>query len=170
MSSNTAFLVGFMGSGKSSILNILKLNTEIHTIDLDDIVLKESRDDLESIEQLFEKHGEEYFRDCEVKAFQKIYQNPNTVVSLGGGSMISSPIKSEVLKSEHTFYLKNEFENLWKNIEDSKRPLVSSGKDNVMKIYLERLDTYKHCKNTIDMTIHSLQEASEIIINRLGWI
>ena len=170
MSSNTAFLVGFMGSGKSSILNILKLNTEIHTIDLDDIVLKESKDDLESIEQLFEKHGEEYFRDCEVKAFQKIYQNPNTVISLGGGSMISSPIKSEVLKSEHTFYLKNEFENLWKNIEDSKRPLVSSGKDYVMKIYLERLDTYKHCKNTIDMTIHSLQEASEIIINRLGWI
>ena len=119
---------------------------------------------------MFEKHGEEYFRDCEVKAFQKIYQNPNTMISLGGGSMISSPIKSEVLKSEHTFYLKNEFENLWKNIEDSKRPLVSSGKDNVMKIYLERLDTYKHCKNTIDMSKHSLQEASEIIINRLGWI
>ena len=123
MSSNTAFLVGFMGSGKSSILNILKLNTEIHTIDLDDIVLKESKDDLESIEQLFEKHGEEYFRDCEVKAFEKIYQNSNTVVSLGGGSMISSPIKSAVLKSEHTFYLKNEFENLWKNIKDSKTDL-----------------------------------------------
>ena len=170
MSSNTAFLVGFMGSGKSSILNILKLNTEIHTIDLDDIVLSESKDDLESIEQLFEKHGEEYFRDCEVKAFQKIYQNPNTVVSLGGGSMISKPIKSAVLKSEHTFYLKNEFENLWENIKDSKRPLVSTGKDNVMKIYLERLHTYKHCKNTIDMSKHSLQEASEIIINRLGWV
>ena len=129
MSSNTAFLVGFMGSGKSSILNILKLNTEIHTIDLDDFVLSESKDDLESIEQLFEKHGEEYFRDCEVKAFQKIYQNPNTVVSLGGGSMISSPIKSAVLKSERAFYLKNEFENLWKNIKDSKRPLVTTGKD-----------------------------------------
>ena len=170
MSSNTAFLVGFMGSGKSSILNILKLNTEIHTIDLDDIVLKESKDDLESIEQLFEKHGEEYFRDCEVKAFQKIYQNPNTVISLGGGSMISSPIKTEVLKSEHTFYLKNEFENLWKNIKDSKRPLLSNGKDNVMNIYLERLHTYKHCKNTIDMSKHSLQQASEIIINRLGWV
>ncbi len=169
MSSNTAFLVGFMGSGKSSILNILKLNTEIHTIDLDDIVLKESKDDLESIEQLFEKHGEEYFRDCEVKAFQKIYQNPNTVISLGGGSMISSPIKSAVLKSEHAFYLKNEFENLWKNIKDSKRPLLSNGKDNVMNIYLERLHTYKHCKNTIDMSKHSLQQASEIIINRLGW-
>lgn len=170
MSSNTAFLVGFMGSGKSSILNILKLNTEIQTIDLDDIVLSESNDDLESIEQLFEKHGEEYFRDCEVKAFQKIYQNPNTVVSLGGGSMISSPIKSAVLKSEHAFYLKNEFENLWKNIKDSKRPLLSNGKDNVMKIYLDRLHTYKHCKNTIDMSKHSLQEASEIIIKRLGWV
>ena len=44
MSNNTAFLVGFMGSGKSSILDILKLNTEINTIDLDDIVLEESED------------------------------------------------------------------------------------------------------------------------------
>ena len=77
MSNKTAFLAGFMGSGKSSVLNILKLNTEIHTFDLDDIVLSESKDDIESIEQLFEKHGEEYFRDCELKAFQKIYQNPN---------------------------------------------------------------------------------------------
>jgi shikimate kinase len=84
--------------------------------------------------------------------------------------MISSPIKSEVLKSECAFYLKNEFENLWKNIKDSKRPLLSNGKDNVMNIYLERLHTYKHCKNTIDMSKHSLQQASEIIINRLGWV
>ena len=98
MSNKTAFLAGFMGSGKSSVLNILKLNTEIHTFDLDDIVLSESKDDIESIEQLFEKYGEEYFRDCELKAFQKIYQNSNTVVSLGGGSMISKPIKSAVLK------------------------------------------------------------------------
>ena len=78
--------------------------------------------------------------------------------------------KSAVLKSERAFYLKNEFENLWKNIKDSKRPLVSTGKDNVMKIYLDRLHTYKHCKNTIDMSKHSLQEASEIIIKRLGWV
>ena len=99
MSNKTAFLAGFMCSGKSSVLNILKLNTEIHTFDLDDIVLSESKDDIESIEQLFEKYGEEYFRDCELKAFQKIYQNSNTVVSLGGGSMISKPIKSAVLKS-----------------------------------------------------------------------
>jgi shikimate kinase len=106
MSNNTAFLVGFMGSGKSSILDILKLNTEINTIDLDDIVLEESEDHIESIEDLFSKYGEEYFRNCEVKAFQKVYQNSNTILSLGGGSMISKPIKSAVLKSDYSFYFK----------------------------------------------------------------
>ena len=69
-----------------------------------------------------------------------------------------------------SFYLKNEFKNLWENIKDSKRPLVSTGKDNVKKIYYERLDTYKQCHNTIDMSKLNFQEASEIIINRLGWI
>ena len=95
MSNKTAFLAGFMGSGKSSVLNILKLNTEIHTFDLDDIVLSESKDDIESIEQLFEKYGEEYFRDCELKAFQKIYQNSNTVVSLGGCLLYTSDAADE---------------------------------------------------------------------------
>lgn len=170
MSNNTAFLVGFMGSGKSSILDILKLNTEINTIDLDDIVLEESEDHIESIEDLFIKYGEEYFRNCEVKAFQKVYQNSNTILSLGGGSMISTPIKSAVLKSDYSFYLKNEFKSLWENIKDSNRPLVSTGKHNVKKLYYERLDTYKQCNNTIDMSKRSFQEASEIIINRIGWI
>ena len=170
MLSNTAFLVGFMGSGKSSILDILKLNPEINTIDLDEIVLQESEHHVENIQDLFNKYGEEYFRNCEVKAFQRVYQNSNTVFSLGGGSMISTPIKSTVLKSDYSFYLKNEFKNLWENIKDSKRPLVSTGKDNVKKIYYERLDTYKQCHNTIDMSKLNFQEASEIIINRLSWI
>ena len=84
--------------------------------------------------------------------------------------MTSSHIKAVVVKSDHAFYLKNEFNNLWENIKNSKRPLVSTGKDNVKKIYHERLDTYKQCKNTIDMSAQNLQEASEAIINRLGWI
>lgn len=170
MSNNTAFLVGFMGSGKSSILDVLKLNTEINTIDLDDIVLEESEDHIESIEQLFNTYGEEYFRNCEVKAFQKVYKNSNTVLSLGGGSMISPPIKSAVLESDYSFYLKNDFKSLWENIKDSNRPLVSTGKHNVKKIYHERLDTYEQCNNTVDMSKLSFQEACEIIINRLGWI
>tara|TARA_B110000495_G_scaffold46904_1_gene38937 strand:+ start:671 stop:1183 length:513 start_codon:yes stop_codon:yes gene_type:complete len=170
MSSNTAFLVGFMGSGKSSILNLIKHNSEINTIDLDEAVLRDNKGNAKSIEELFNQYGEEYFRIQEVKAFEEIYKYPNTIISLGGGSMTSSHIKAVVVKSDHAFYLKNEFNNLWENIKNSKRPLVSTGKDNVKKIYHERLDTYKQCKNTIDMSAQNLQEASEAIINRLGWI
>ena len=54
MSNNTAYLVGFMGSGKSSILQLIQEKTEFNTIDLDDIVEAENS---ESIENMFKKFG-----------------------------------------------------------------------------------------------------------------
>lgn len=169
MSSNTAFIVGFMGSGKSSVLDLIKKNTEINTIDLDQAVLEDNTTGVESVEELFNRYGEEYFRIHEVKAFEKIFKNSNTVISLGGGSMTSISIKNTVINSDKSFYLENEFKNLWQNIKESNRPLVATGEDNVKKIYQDRLDIYKQCKNTIDMSKLSLEEASEAIVYQLGW-
>ena len=75
MSSNTAFIVGFMGSGKSSVLDLIKKNTEINTIDLDQAVLEDNTTGVESVEELFNRYGEEYFRIHEVKAFEKIFKS-----------------------------------------------------------------------------------------------
>ena len=166
MSNNTAYLVGFMGSGKSTILKLIKEKTEINTMDLDDLVEAENS---ESIDNIFEKFGEDFFRLEEEKSFKKIQNMPRTVISLGGGSLVSDSIRNTVQESENSFYLRNEFRNLWKYIKNSDRPLVELGQVEVMKIYNQRLQSYEQCKNMIDMSKCSPQEASRLIVTQLGW-
>ena len=163
----TAYVVGFMGSGKSSILKVINQSTNINTIDLDELVVK---DNGESILKIFRNHGEEYFRKKEKESFYKIKNMPETIIFLGGGSLVTDSIITTVQQSENSFYLQNTFDNLWENIKNSDRPLVTTGKKNVMKIYNERLDSYEQCKNTIDMSNSSLKEASKLIVSQLGWI
>ena len=50
---------------------------------------------------------------------------------LGGGSLEVSHILDEVKNSELSFYLKDTFENLWKRISNSERPLVKKGKEEI---------------------------------------
>jgi hypothetical protein len=38
-----------------------------------------------------------------------------------------------------------------------------------MNIYHNRLKSYEQCRNIVDMSKHSLQEASKIIVAQLGW-
>lgn len=166
MSNNTAYLVGFMGSGKSSILQHIQEKTEFNTFDLDDIVEAENS---ESIENMFKKFGEEFFRQEEEKSFIKIQNMPKTIISLGGGSLASDLIRNTVQQSENSFYLKNEFRNLWQYIKNSDRPLVDLGEVEVMNIYHNRLKSYEQCRNIVDMSKHSLQEASKVIVAQLGW-
>jgi len=163
----TAYVVGFMGSGKSSILKVINQSTNINTVDLDELVVK---DNGESILKIFRNHGEEYFRKKEEESFYKIKNMPETIIFLGGGSLVTDSIRTTIQQSENSFYLQNTFDNLWENIKNSDRPLVNTGKKNVMKIYNERLDSYEQCKNTIDMSNSSLKEASKLIVSQLGWI
>ena len=170
MSSNNAFLVGFMGSGKSSILKHISQTTEINTVDLDQVVLNDNSEHVETIEEIFVTHGEKYFRSQEEKSFANIENLSKTLISLGGGSLESTAIRTIVHQSKQSFYLQNEFINLWENIKNTNRPLVATGIDNVKMIYNERLESYEQCSNTIDMSTTSLQEASKIIVRKLGWV
>lgn len=65
----TAYVVGFMGSGKSSILKVINQSTNINTVDLDELVVK---DNGESILKIFRNHGEEYFRKKRKSLFIKL--------------------------------------------------------------------------------------------------
>jgi shikimate kinase len=118
---------------------------------------------------MFKKFGEEFFRQEEEKSFIKIQNMPKTIISLGGGSLASDLIRNTVQQSENSFYLKNEFRNLWQYIKNSDRPLVDLGEVEVMNIYHNRLKSYEQCRNIVDMSKHSLQEASKIIVAQLGW-
>ncbi|MBI3315735.1 MAG: AAA family ATPase, partial [Candidatus Omnitrophica bacterium] len=65
MASKNIVLVGFMGTGKTSVGKILAEKLKARLIDVDQVVEKTQA---ESIPEIFEKHGEPYFRELERKA------------------------------------------------------------------------------------------------------
>ena len=168
MLSNTAFLVGFMGSGKSSILDILKLNPEINTIDLDEIVLQESEHHVENIQDLFNKYGEEYFRNLEKKTSLLEIKKTESVISLGGGAFMNKEIRSMVLNTCCSFWLDLKIKTIEDRIKNTnKRPLLNKKnlRFSLNEIYNNRKDIYNLANHKIDCNKITLVDVVDKIIN-----
>ena len=159
MNRNNVFLVGFMGSGKTAVYKEISPLVNVENFDLDEEITK----NYGSIETIFEKEGESHFRLLEQKEFSTI-PNENCLVALGGGSVENEIILEEIVSSSNAFYLMDNIENLWERIKDSDRPLVRSGKDEVIKLFNKRESLYEKVLNKIDMSKTTINEASEIVI------
>ncbi|MFA5276356.1 MAG: shikimate kinase [Candidatus Omnitrophota bacterium] len=79
------YLVGFMGTGKTTVGKELAKKKKWHFVDLDDLVeLKEKR----VISEIFAKEGEPYFRKVEKKALLEVSKEKNFIVACGGGIVL----------------------------------------------------------------------------------
>ncbi len=77
------FLIGYMGSGKTTMGRIMAKNLGFEFVDLD--VFIESRYRL-TIQQIFQKYGEDEFRRIEKECLHEVAGFENTVISTGGGA------------------------------------------------------------------------------------
>ena len=74
-----------MGSGKSSIGKILAKRTSKKFLDIDFQIIKNQG---MNISEIFEKYGEEYFRDLEKKELEKLDNIEDYIISTGGGIIL----------------------------------------------------------------------------------
>ena len=77
-------LCGFMASGKTTIGRALAEKINIEYLDTDELLVKTYGMDIPTI---FEKYGEEYFRDLEHNIAKKVVEMPVAVISTGGGML-----------------------------------------------------------------------------------
>ncbi len=77
-------LIGFMGTGKSSVSHALCKKLDMSEIDMDEIIVKEQG---LAISAIFEKYGEEYFREAEAQLLQRLAEGQDCVISCGGGTV-----------------------------------------------------------------------------------
>ena len=89
------YLIGFMGTGKTTISHKLQEMTGAKEVDMDAWIVK--KNDM-SINDMFDKFGETYFRDRETDAVREIAGTAPAIVSCGGGA---------VLRQENTQMMKN---------------------------------------------------------------
>ena len=131
---NLVFL-GMMGSGKSSIGYLVSQKLNLSFIDIDSLIIENTG---MTITEIFEKKGEDYFRNIEEKITLKYLKNIKNVISLGGGGFINDKIRKEILTNHLSFWLNWDDSILIKRIKDSKkRPLAFKSTDQEIKTIIK---------------------------------
>lgn len=114
-------LVGFMGSGKTTVGKVLSHVLGYDFIDTDHIVVQNEKADIPSI---FDIKGEKYFRKVETTALKQGMAGQDCVVSTGGG-IVTTPENTEILRRGIVIYLEATPRQIYDHIKnDHTRPLL----------------------------------------------
>ena len=137
---NIVFL-GMMGSGKTSIGNLVSKKLRLNFFDTDQKIEQELK---MSILQIFEKKGEKFFREFEEKLTLKLLKKKDIVIALGGGAFLNKNIRNEIINNHISIWLKWKSDTIIKRINNSvKRPIAfKSSKDELFDLIKKRSNIY----------------------------
>ena len=156
-------LTGMMGVGKSTIGKNLAKKLNYNFIDVDKII--EAKEGL-SINSIFKKKSESYFRKIENEITLFELKKNNSVISLGGGAFLNDSIRRNAKKSSVSFWLDIPVDELIKRLKkNNKRPLLNNKNigESVRKIYFDRKKIYKEA----DYRVKCNSLKSDEIVDRI---
>lgn len=161
-------LTGFMMAGKTWIGHELAELTGYQFVDTDELIVKHEK---RSINDIFSKDGEEYFRDVESKISEMVSEYENSVISTGGGLVLRGKNIDILRKNGVVVNLKITPEVIKSRIENERatRPLIKDlDIDGVLKKLEAREKFYANCDMEIVVSdAKSPREHAEIIIDLL---
>lgn len=125
MNKSIVFFTGFMGSGKSTLGPIVANTLGWQFYDLDKLIEESSG---MRVRDIFQKNGEEYFRNLEYVKLKSILSNEPKIISLGGGTIINEKNFKLVKESGLLVYLKVSPQEAFKRLKYKRdRPVLLSG-------------------------------------------
>ena len=164
MSANIV-LVGFMGTGKSTVGRVIAQKLGFHFIDTDDVIEQTSK---AKISDIFAEHGEVYFRDLESQAVKSVALMKNQVVATGGGVVLRSSNIDLLRTGGPIFCLNATPKAIWDRARSSQsRPLLR-GPDPLKKIETlldKRAPYYALADHQIETTGVSVDRVANEIIS-----
>ena len=120
------FLIGFMGAGKSTISEYMHTLFAMDVVEMDEVI---SRREGMSISDIFEVHGEEYFRNAETNLLIEMQSRSNVIISCGGGVPMRENNVREMKKNGRVVLLTAEPETILDRVKDNHdRPLLENNK------------------------------------------
>ena len=150
-------LVGMMGAGKSSIGRRLASRLGIPFIDADTEI--ESAAGM-TIPEIFEKHGEPYFRAGEARVIARLLDNGPQVLATGGGAVMDPQTRALIGQKGISIWLKADIDVLLKRTKRrNDRPLVEKIKD--------QLPAREPIYAQADIIIQSRDEPHDAIIDEI---
>ncbi len=168
-------LLGYMGSGKTSVAQRLSAVLDRKFIDLDDVI---EREENLNINEIFERKGALYFRKIEHQLLKEIIsKSENTILSLGGGTPVYFNNMDVLLQNDRlvTVYLNASIQQLSDHLFEQRlsRPLIShvNTKEEltefIAKHLFERRSDYLKAQYKINTEGKNIDQISREIIARL---
>ena len=143
------FIVGSMGSGKTSIGKMLAKNNNLSFLDTDHEIIRSCG---YSIPDIFEEFGEEHFRGLETEQLRKMNAIENHVISTGGGIILRDDNEKLMKDLGIIIFLDININSQIDRVKNRKnRPLLNnkSLKDNLLSLKKIRDPIYKKISNYI---------------------
>ena len=161
----SVFLIGYMGSGKSTIGHRLSEIMNLPFIDLDSVIEKKIGI---TIQNIFREKGECFFREQEQSILTSLNLDNKSIIAAGGGTPCFFDNHNFMKKMGSTVYLKVSPNELCKRLKlDDKRPLLFNNKlnlkDFVHEQLIEREKYYQMSDYTIESDNISINQVHELV-------
>jgi shikimate kinase len=152
-STENLFLIGMMGSWKSTVGRKLAEALNLEFIDTDDAIEEVTE---MKVADIFREFGEDKFREMETAFFVEKAKQKGQLFSTGGGVVLSAENRKVLQENGITFLLDATPQTLAKRIHNTnKRPLLTDSdnlEERLQQIWDERHQLYLDCANHIIQT------------------
>jgi len=142
-------LVGMMGVGKSTIGRRLALRLKLPFVDADTEIETSAQ---MSIPEIFERHGEPYFRDGEARVIARLLDGGPVVLATGGGAFMREETRARIAAKAVSIWLRADHDVIMRRVRRrADRPLLQTAdpEGTVTRLLTEREPFYGHADLTI---------------------
>lgn len=162
-------LIGYRGTGKSTVGKILSEKLSRPLIPMDELIVKKAG---LSIPEIVKKHGWDYFRDLESEVAVEVSNKDNCIIDCGGGVILRDENLKNLKKNGKCFLLKADIDTIISRIQgDANRPALKEGmsfKEEQEKVLKEREPKYKVAADIeIDTSMLNIDQAVEKILKNI---
>ncbi len=157
-------LIGFMGSGKTTISTKLSERLKINMIDTDKYIVEKEK---KSINEIFEKYGETYFRLKEMAVVEEITNNSGNIISCGGGVVLKNANVEYLKRKGAIILLRATPQTIYERVRNSEDRPILNGNMNVEFIeglMNERKDIYE---SVADIIIDTDNKSVDSIVDEI---
>lgn len=167
LNSNKLYIIGFMGSGKTTTGSKLAGLLGWHFTDLDRRIEELAG---KTIPEIFSVHGEEWFREMETEVLRGLHSCTNTVISTGGGAPCFNNNMDFMLETGLTLYLKltpGQLKSRLVNTQE-ERPLIRNLSDEGLLSYIEeKLELREKWYNRAELTVDGFNTDVRFIYSKV---
>ena len=141
------FIIGMPGSGKSSLGRRVASNMGLRYVDTDQRIVDAVGC---SIPELFERYGEQAFRNAETNMLIQLTREEPSIISTGGGTVMRETNRAIMRNCGVILLIDRPLDQIMGDIKLDRRPLLAKkGLGEVERLYNERIDTYRSSADLI---------------------